>query len=228
MSVAYEEWTYSDLKREVDERGLEVEGDARQKANLIRALEQDDAPHDQEPHDQGQVVSDSGTSLEERLASIVPSHSGLRVSRESGRSLNPVNDQMRVGNLPARYVHGWPSLVGNGEDLGSWLALGWVRVTTDMVTSNPHDSSKIYVQSYEDWSGYVKYKDCVLVIADRRLVEERKKGHADHWNAKVQKTYGERGELTRDRVGDPSRGSGRSFKRAAQWKAEDMMNGEGN
>lgn len=230
--MKYESLSYPELRELVRDRKLDVPGDSRTKKNLVRALtladeqaalaEREAAKKDEEHEPE--------TALEKQLASKVPGPTQRMVfGRDYTVSRNVVNEQLKVGNLPADYVHGWASMnVGEGEDLGRWTAKGWIRVTTDMVSSDPNVDSKIYVKNFEDWNGYVKHKDTLLMIAHRRLVEDRKQGYTDHWNAKVEKMYGKRGSLTRDRVGDPSETSGRSYKRTAQWKAEDLLEGGGS
>lgn len=225
----YEDLSYSELRQLVAERNIQVRGDARTKKNLLAALE---AADERERDEQAQAeVSESETEpkteLERQLAGMVPGmKQRMRFGRDYTRSHNIVEDMMRVRNLPAEYAYGWAGLTAaNGEDVGRWTSLGWVRVTSDMVTSDPNVDNKIYVASYEDWNGYVRHKDTVLVIANRRLLEDRKQGYTRDWNQKVEKTYGKRGELTKDRVGDPANSSGRSYKRTAQWKAEELLEG---
>lgn len=227
----YENMSFSELKDLVDERELEVGGDARSKKSLIAALEYADAISETKATlDEAQeAASPVESELEKKLAKLVPGpDTRIVFGRDYTRTTNPVNDDMQVRNLPANYTHAWPNMVLNqGEDMGRYLGLGWIRVTTDMVTSDPNRTDKIYVRNYEDYNGYVKYNDTTLVIADRRLVEPRKSDYLENWNRKVEKTYGKRGELTRDRVGDPSESSQRSYKRTSQWKAEVESNPEG-
>lgn len=232
MKGQYDGLAYRQLKDLVNERGVTVEGDQRTKKNMIAALEladyREEMQREAEEHE-AQQGDEASSPLERKLAGIVPGPKQRMVfGRDYTVSRNIVNEQMKVGNLPADYVHGWASLTpANGEDVGRWTSLGWIRVTTDMVSSDPNDTDKIYVKNFEDWNGYVRHKDTVLVVADRRLVEERKAGYTERWNEKVEKMYGKRGELTKDQVGDPSEGSGRTYRRTAQWKAEDMVEGGG-
>lgn len=230
--AAYERWSYQALKKLAEDRDLNIPGDQRTKKSLIEALkvaDMQDAEADEAAEAAEAAEQEPKSKLEQDLESKVP---GPRQRMSFGRdytvSQNVVNEQLKVGNLPSDYVHAWASLTpASGEDIGRWTNLGWIRVTSDMVTSNPNDPDRIYVKNYEDYGGYVKHKDTLLVIANRRLVEEREAGYRERWNSKVEKMYGKRGELTKDRVGDPAESSGRSYRRTAQWKAEEMLKGGG-
>lgn len=224
---AYGQWPFDELRAEAKRRNLQPDGDLRNRKTYEEALELDDAREDDRQaqlQKEAQVHAEM-TPLERTLRERVPSNVPFRV-RETGER-NPVNAQLQVRNLPANYTHGWASLsVAGGEDIGTWTGMGWIRATTDMVTNNPHDDTKIYVANYEEHQGgYVRHKDTLLMLADRRVVEERKAARSKHWNAKVEKVYGKRGELTQDRVGDPANSSGHAFKRHSQWSAEELIKG---
>lgn len=220
----YDDWKYVELKEEARKRSIGAMGDARSKKGYIQALERDDARREREaqPEPDYTQVSESETQLEAKLQERVPRGEQFHIWGDRDAPRNRVNEQLKVKNLPAMYTHGWASLT-IPEDVGRWTGLGWIRATSDMVTDNPNDSTKIYLSNYEvHHDGSVRHKDCVLMIADRRLVEQRKKGYQRGWNAKVEKVYGERGKGTQAGVSD--RGS--RFRRQAEWRPEEMFEGE--
>jgi len=233
----YSKWSFKDIKAEVRRRNLRPLGDVRRRSVLLTALEHDDRSRqakqveakERKEHAEGVKSVEDMTDLEQVLAAKIPTPDRLTVIRDDSLARNRVDEQFRVRNLPADYVYGWASLsAGNGEDIGNWTTLGWIRADADMVTNDPSNTRKIYVSNYEEWNGYVRNRDCLLMIANRRIVEQRKKARQDAWNARVEGMYGKRDSdsPTRDTVSDPTQSTGASFKRVAQWRAEDGLKGE--
>ena len=229
MNKDYSGWTYNELRAEARARRLDVDGDARTKAALIAAL----TKHDEDRAAEAERIAlsdsespkdiDSMNEIERALFEKVPRPEvSLKVWGDRSANRNRVEESLRVKNLPADYVYGWASIsAGDGEDLGNWLSLGWIKATADMVTNDPSNTRKIYVPQYEDASGFVRHRDCYLVIANRRIVEARKRTRASDWNDKVEATFDARGrdKAAKGTVVD----QGRQYRRTSQWRPEDGL-----
>lgn len=222
-AMNYEAMGYKDLKDELARRKITVPAEHRSVEGMKGLLRLDDdakAPKG-ESEDPGEL-----TEVGAKLATLVPQPSAeqLRVIGEIGENRNRVEEALRVRNLPADYVYGWASLNNGGEDLGRWTSLGWIMCPAEMVTSDPQNTSKIFVSGYDLHMGsYVRKNDTVLVIAHRRIVETREAATTRSWNRKVESMYGEGGELRKDSY--RSQESGSTFRRTAQRTPEDLVAG---
>lgn len=225
----YEKLGFNELKELTTKRGVRIEGDARQRKAHILALTNADAEElrtnelKRREKELAENADRERTELEQRLASKVPDRSVLRVWGDVSANRNRIDESLRVRNLPADYVHGWASLaVAGGEDIGNWTSMGWIRAEASDCTSDPSDTRKIYVPNYEEYNGYVRNRDCLLMLANRRVVEQRKSETRADWNRRVERTFGPRdsNSVTRDVTMSEE---GFQFRRTAQWRSEDGL-----
>lgn len=228
----YERLGMADLRELVQRRAVTVAGDSRLRKNLVEALVRDDRlkVNEEEARKREEALKpkspDEMSDLEKRLAKKVPNHPSIRFTGPN-RVYNPVDEMLQVRNLPAGYVHHWASLAtGGGEGIGAASAKGWVRAEARDCTMDPSDTSKIFVASFEDYNGWVKHHDCLLMIASRRIVEDRKAEGRRNWNAKFVGLFGDRGS-TRETRGAITDEQGHTMRTEAQWRPEEGMR-EGN
>lgn len=225
--TAYDHMGLADLRDLVEKRAVEVVGDARYRKNLVAALLTDDArranAQEQERLEAAKAPSDPEkmSELEKKLAKKVPQQQ-VRFTG-TNRVFNPVNEALTVRNLPGDYTFGWASLaVGGGQDVGHWASLGWIRAEASDCTMDPSDTSKIYVPSFEDYNGYVRHNDCLLMIANRRIMEQRKAAGLRRWQEKFEGLFGARGSSgeTRGAITDEA---GHTLRTTSQWRPEEGM-----
>ncbi len=178
--------------------------------------------------DQSSEVTSGGSTLEEQLAALLPNV----VAREPGAKPNSFNELLKPQNLPSRFTFAYGSLSNSGEDLARWTSNGWVRVPSKAMSKNPHVSDKIYLPiEWEDYNGFVMVMGCLLLIADRRIVEERKRGVTERWNERTTRSRGGRvGEKVSDRIVELDHG--RTYRRVSETglrevRAEDLFGGDG-
>lgn len=225
----YDKLGLSELRGLVEKRQLKVEGDSRSRKAHVLALENADATEAREREIKAREAAlaenpnKQRTPLEEKLAKKVPDHGVLRIWGDVSANRNRIDEQFRVRNLPADYVYGWASMsVAGGEDIGTWTGLGYIRAEARDCTSDPSDTSKIYVPNFEDYNGYVRNRDCLLMLANRRVVERRKQETRDAWNRRVEKTFGPRDSIRANRDVTMSE-EGFRFKRTSQWRPEEGL-----
>lgn len=227
--VDYEKLGLAELKKLVAERGVVVEGDSRQRSAHVLALRNADevARMREERARRDKELSEKAegerSELEKRLAKKVPDQSVLRVWGDVSANRNRIDESFRVRNLPADFVHGWASMsIAGGEDIGTWTSLGWIRAEARDCTNDPSDTSKIYVPNYEEYNGFVRNRDCLLMLANRRVVERRKDETKAAWNARVERTFGPRDSNAVRRDVTMS-DEGFEFRRTTQWRPEEGL-----
>lgn len=227
MASVYDHMGMDELRRLIEARRVEVPGDGRYRKNMIAGLvAQDQAAADAKDAEARREAlreksPDEMSDLEKRLAKKVPTPS-VRFTGGS-RVYNPVDATLQVKNLPAQYTFGWASMaIGGGQDVAHWASLGWIRAEARDCTMDPSDTSKIYVPSFEDYNGYVRYNDCLLMIANRRIIEDRKEMSRRRWNEKFEGVFGKRGSTGEIR-GAITDESGRTLQTSTQWRPEEGL-----
>ena len=227
MASVYDTMGMAELRQLIEARRTVVPGDGRYRKNMIAGLVAQDREQIEAKERATREASmrekspDEMTALEKKLAQKVPSHT-LRVFSDD-RVYNQVNETLQVRNLPADYTHGWASMaIGGGQDVAHWASRGWIRAEARDCTMDPSDTSKIYVPSFEEYNGYVRYNDCLLMIANRRIIENRKELKRRSWNEKFQGTFGKRGSTGEIR-GAITDESGHTLQTTTQWRPEEGL-----
>lgn len=226
---AYDKWGLAELRAAAEKRKVEVAGDARSRKAYVLALENADSEQARDKElaarEKALQVDDKRerSELEQELAKKVPDHGVLRVWGDVSANRNRVDESFRVRNLPADYVYGWASMsIAGGEDIGTWTSLGYIRADAKDCTNDPSDTRKIYVPNYEEHNGYVRNRDCLLMLANRRVVEQRKTETREAWNNRVERTFGRRDSIRANRDVTMSE-EGFQFRRTSQWRAEEGL-----
>jgi hypothetical protein len=148
--------------------------------------------------------------------------------RRPGQHHNPIQYMLTPQNLPAMFTYAWANYILNdGSQLGEYLSLGWKRVAIEDVTTDPDSRSKVYLPRFREHLGYVAVEDCLLVVAERRIIDQRKAASLDRWRDKVQRNHGGRnGDTVQDKVQTTGAdGRSQTFMRTSEMRSEDLFGG---
>jgi len=105
-----------------------------------------------------------------------------------GQRMGPMDDFLRVNNLPADRVVTWATdpRIDNGRHLSFVKGLGFRPVEIDEVSTNPNSDTKLIVNQYEEGPhGMVALGGGVLMIGYRQYRDERRQAQREEMERRV-------------------------------------------
>jgi len=108
--------------------------------------------------------------------------------RSVGKRMGPLDEFLRVQNLPADRVVTWATdpRIDNGRHLSFIKSLGFRVVEVDEVTTTPHVDDKLVVNQFEPGPhNSVVVGGGVLMIGYRQYRDERRKAQQEEMQARV-------------------------------------------